>query len=48
MRNCAVSELEGIIDKDVDQSIQNLTSIGRQAMQETNKMVVDIMTGKKN
>ena len=48
MQNCAVSELEGIIDKDVDQSIQNLTGIGRQAMQETNKMVVDIMTGKKN
>lgn len=47
MQNCAVSELEGIIDKDVDQSIQNLTGIGRQAMQETNKMVVDIMTGKK-
>ena len=47
MQNCAVSELEGIIDKDVDQSIQNLTGIGRQAMQETNKMVVDIMIGKK-
>ena len=46
MQNCSVSELEGIIDKDVDQSIRNLTGIGREAMQETNKMVVDIMTNK--
>ena len=46
MQNCSVSELEGIIDKDVDKSIRNLTGIGREAMQETNKMVVDIMTGK--
>jgi L-cysteine desulfidase len=46
MQNCSVSELEGIIDRDVDQSIRNLTGIGREAMQETNKMVVDIMTNK--
>ena len=46
MQNSNVSSLEGIIDEDVDRSIHNLTSIGREAMQETNRMVVDIMTSK--
>ena len=46
MQNSAVSNMEGIIDEDVDRSIHNLTSIGREAMQETNRMVVDIMTHK--
>ena len=46
MQNCSVSKLEGIIDEDVDRSIRNLTSIGREAMEETNRMVVDIMTNK--
>ena len=46
MQNCSVSKLEGIIDEDVDRSIRNLTSIGREAMEETNRMVVDIMTKK--
>ena len=46
MQNCSVSNLEGIIDADVDRSIRNLTGIGREAMQETNRMVVDIMTRK--
>jgi L-cysteine desulfidase len=46
MQNGSVSNLEGIIDEDVDRSIHNLTSIGREAMQETNRMVVDIMTKK--
>lgn len=46
MQNCSVSSLEGIIDEDVDRSIHNLTSIGREAMEETNRMVVEIMTNK--
>ena len=46
MQNGFVSSLEGIIDEDVDRSIRNLTSIGREAMEETNRMVVDIMTSK--
>ncbi len=46
MQNCSVSSLEGIIDEDVDRSIHNLTSIGREAMEETNRMVVGIMTNK--
>ncbi len=41
-----VTEAEGIIDKDVDQSIHNLTSIGKEAMCSTDDMVLDIMTHK--
>lgn len=47
MQDCSVSKLEGIIDDDVDRSIHNLTSIGREAMRETNHKVVGIMTSKK-
>ena len=46
MQNGSVTSVEGIIDEDVDRSIRNLTSIGREAMNETNRMVVDIMTSK--
>lgn len=46
MENRYVTSVEGIIDEDVDQSIRNLTRIGSQAMNETDKMVLDIMTHK--
>lgn len=42
-----VSEAEGIIDSDVDKSIHNLTSIGKEAMCATDDMVLKIMTHKK-
>lgn len=41
-----VSSAEGIIDDDVDRSIRNLTSIGANAMIDTDNMVLDIMTNK--
>ncbi len=41
-----VTEAEGIIDKDVDRSIHNLTSIGKEAMCMTDDMVLNIMTHK--
>lgn len=47
MQNKCVTSLEGIIDDDVDESIRNLTVIGRDGMQETDKMVLGIMTHKK-
>ncbi len=37
---------EGIIDEDVDRTIRNLTSIGREAMRATDLYVLDIMTCK--
>jgi len=46
MQQQCVSSVEGIIDNDVDKSIHNLTSIGADAMNETDKMVLDIMTHK--
>ena len=41
-----VGSVEGIIDDDVDRSIHNLTKIGKDAMCETDRCVLDIMTGK--
>lgn len=46
MENRCVTSVEGIIDADVDQSIRNLTKIGSQGMNETDKLVLDIMTNK--
>ena len=41
-----VSSTEGIIDDDVDRSIHNLTKIGKDAMNETDRCVLNIMTSK--
>lgn len=41
-----VTEAEGIIEKDVDRSIKNLTSLGKDAMCATDDMVLNIMTNK--
>jgi len=41
-----VTPFEGIIDHDVDRCIRNLTRIGRDCMNETDRMVLDIMTEK--
>ena len=46
MNGRCVTSVEGIIDDDVDRSIQNLTRIGRDAMNETDRIVLDIMTHK--
>ncbi|MDE6769685.1 MAG: L-serine ammonia-lyase, iron-sulfur-dependent, subunit alpha [Muribaculaceae bacterium] len=46
MENRCVTQAEGIISDDVDRSIRNLTSIGREAMRETDKLVLSIMTNK--
>ena len=47
MENKCVTSVEGIIDDDVDRSIRNLTRIGSQGMNETDKLVLDIMTSKR-
>lgn len=43
-----VTAVEGIIDNDVDRSIRNLTRIGSETMNQTDEMVLDIMTHKQN
>ena len=46
MNGKCVSQSEGIISDDVDRSIRNLTMIGRDAMRETDRLVLEIMTSK--
>lgn len=46
MKGHAVTSAEGIVAEDVDATIHNLTSIGRDAMQATDHLVLKIMTSK--
>ncbi|GAD05459.1 membrane protein [Porphyromonas crevioricanis] len=46
MDSKVVTASEGIVDDDVDRTVDNLTSIGREAMRETDKHVLNIMTHK--
>jgi Uncharacterized conserved protein len=46
IENKSVTSVEGIVDEDVDQTIRNLTLIGSQGMNETDKLVLEIMTKK--
>ena len=46
MENHYVTSVEGIIDDDVDQSIRNMTLIGREGMNETDRLILQIMTSK--
>lgn len=46
MEHRCVSKLEGIIDADVDRSIRNLTTIGRDGMNQTDAYILSIMTNK--
>lgn len=47
IQNHYVTNVEGLIEDDVDRCIHNLTRIGADGMNETDKMVLDIMTHKK-
>ncbi len=46
MNGKCVTSAEGIVSDDVDATIHNLTSIGREAMTETDRLVLKIMTSK--
>ena len=48
VQNHSVTSVEGLIEDDVDRCIRNLTRLGSVGMQETDKMVLDIMTHKQN
>ena len=48
VQNHSVNSYEGLIEDDVDRCIRNLTRLGSVGMQETDKMVLDIMTHKQN
>lgn len=47
MEHHYVTASEGIIDECVDQSIRNLTKLGREGMAQTDKLILEIMTTKK-
>lgn len=46
MENHYVTSLEGIIEEDPDRCIRNLASVGSHGMEETDKLVLHIMTHK--
>jgi L-cysteine desulfidase len=46
IQNKYVTSVEGLIEDDVDRCIRNLTLVGTKGMQETDRMVLDIMTHK--
>ncbi len=46
--NVSCTSLEGIVDDDVDKSIENLGRIAAYAMADLDKMMLDIMINKKN
>lgn len=46
IQNHHVTSVEGLIEDDVDRCIHNLTRIGAKGMDETDKLVLDIMTHK--
>lgn len=48
IQNKHVTSVEGLIEDDVDRSIHNMTRIGSEGMNETDNMVLDIMTHKNN
>lgn len=46
MENGVVTAQEGIIDEDIDKTIRNLGLIGTRGMNETDRIVLDILTNK--
>lgn len=46
MNGKCVTSQEGIVSDDIDRTVHNLTSIGREAMTETDHLVLDIMVNK--
>lgn len=48
IQNRYVTSAEGLIEDDVDRCIHNLTRMGSEGMNETDRLVLDIMTHKKN
>lgn len=44
--NICISENDGIVEKDIEKTIQNLGKIGSQGMLDTDNMILDIMVNK--
>lgn len=48
IQNKYVTNVEGLIEDDVDRCIRNMTLVGAKGMQETDRLVLDIMTHKRS
>lgn len=48
MEGSVVTSNEGVVDDDIDRTVDNLTNIGKEGMSATDKLVLDIMTSKKH
>lgn len=46
LKNKCVSSIEGIIDEDIEKTINNLISLGKIGMEETDKLILNIMLSK--
>ena len=46
MSGTSVKETDGIIDRDIEQTIRNLGRIGSVGMQSTDRLILDIMVRK--
>ena len=46
IQNKSVSSVEGIVEDDVYRTIHNLTRVGSKGMDQTDRLVLDIMTHK--
>jgi len=46
MDNICISDNDGIIEKDIEKTIKNLTNIGSKGMQATDDMILKIMVSK--
>ncbi len=48
MNNISATHNDGIIDDDLEQTLKNLSSIGTEGMQFTDRLMLDIMQGKRH
>lgn len=46
LNNRVISDTDGIINKDIEKTIENLAKLGSEGMHETDKMILNIMTCK--
>lgn len=46
IEDTTVTDQEGIVDDDIDKTIENLALIGTKGMNETDQIVLDILTNK--
>lgn len=46
MNNVHAPSIDGIVDRDVEKTIDNLGSVGREGMAMADQLILDLMTAK--